>query len=358
MKEKKKGGAKRKALIALCIVLALILALLIVATIYAESLLSLIGRVDKDNEGSMTPEEYQQWLNSQTEDKNATGETIDPDDIIWGNNTTPIEKEEHIYNFMLIGQDRRAGEGRQRSDSMILCTVDTKTATLTMTSFMRDMYVQIPGYYDDKMNACYQIGGMKLLDECLEVNFGVQVDANVEVDFGGFIEIIDLIGGIDIELNRSEANYLNRRGNWDVDNSTAGTWSLKEGMNHLTGEQALAYSRIRYIGNADFERTDRQRRVLTTVLDSFRDLSIPQLNSLLWKIMPMLTTDMTNADIIAYAMELLPLLRGLTINTQRIPADGTFKFANIKGVSMIVPDLEANRKLLEEAMAIGTDPQE
>ncbi len=352
--EDKKNGTKRKVLIALCIVLAVILALLIFVTVYFDSLLNLIGELDNRK---MTDEEYQQWLSSQTEESEPTAETIDPDDVTWGGNTEPIETQAHIYNFLLIGQDRREGQDRQRSDAMILCTINTQTATLTMTSFMRDMYVQIPGYMDNRINSCYQVGGMELLDECLAVNFGIHVDGNIEVDFGGFMDVIDLIGGVDIELTRAEANYLNRRGNWDVDDSTAGSWSLTEGMNHLTGEQALAFSRIRYVGNGDFERTDRQRRVLTTMLDGCRDLSITQLNSLLWKVMPMLATDLSNSEIISYALELLPLLKNLTIETQRIPADDTFKYATIRGMSVLVPDIEANRKLLEDTMVLAEDPE-
>lgn len=350
MKQKKN---RKTGLIILCVVLALILLLLLAATIYVESLLNLIGRVDKDNESTMSSSEYQDWLNSQTEpdEPDFTGVTVDPEDVTWGE-TEPIQIEPHVYNFLLIGQDRREGEGRQRSDAMILCTMNTQTRTLTMTSFMRDLYVQIPGYSDNRINACYQLGGMSLLDQCLAVNFGVQVDGNVEVDFGGFMELIDHLGGVDMELTRSEANYLNRRGNWDVDNSTAGQWSLVEGMNHLTGEQALAFSRIRYIGNGDFERTDRQRRVLTALLDMCRDMSIPELNDLLWTVLPMLSTDLDNSQIIAYALELLPMVKDLQIVTQRIPADGTFQYANIRDMSVLLPNLESNRELLKAAMLI------
>ena len=123
-------------------------------------------------------------------------------------------------------------------------------------------------------------------------------------------------------------------------------------MNHLTGEQALAYSRIRYIGNGDFERTDRQRKVLTALLDKCRDMSIPELNDLLWTALPMLSTDLTDVQIISYALELLPLIKDLKVQTQRIPADGTFQFANIKNMEVLLPNLEKNRELLKAAMLI------
>ena len=346
-RETKKMNGKKKFLIGLCVVLSLILALLLAAAIWMDSTLGLIGRQLDDEQ--MTDEEYQAFLNEQEDEGNATGTTIDPNDINWDPSSGLLETSDNIINILLIGQDRREGQGRQRSDAMILCTINLQTKTLTMTSFMRDMYVQIPGYNDNRINVCYPIGGMPLLDECLEKNFGVDVDGNFEVDFGGFMDVVDLIGGVDIELTADEAAYLNRNGNWGVSN-TAGAWSLKEGMNHLTGEQALAYSRIRYIGNGDFGRTERQRKVLGKILEECNGMSIAQLNAMLREILPLLTTDMTNADIVGLAMKVFPMLTDLKVNNVRIPADGTYRAATINGMSVLVPDLSDNREILSAAM--------
>ncbi len=349
---KKRSGAKKAALIALCVVLSIILLLLILLAVFIIPKLSLINRVG--DQEAMSASEYQEFLNSQTEtvDPDFTGETLDPTDVQWEEHDGNIVQGDGVINILLIGQDRREGQGRQRSDAMILCTVNIPNKTLTMTSFMRDMYVQIPGYYDNRINACYQIGGMDLLDKCLNVNFGVEVDGNIEVDFDGFIGIIDMLGGVEIELKSSEANYLNRRGNWDVDDSTAWTWDLKPGLNRLTGEQALAYSRIRNIGNADFERTERQRKVLDSLMKACKGLSISELNKLLDELLPLLTTDMNPyTDIPSYALQVFPILSELEIITQRIPADGTYRDANISGMRVLVPDLEANRELLAQSMS-------
>lgn len=347
-KTKKKVDGKRVALIILCIFLALVLAALILVAV-GQYYLGLINRDVDDS--TMSNEEYEQWLQDQTEVATGTAPEIDPEDVTWQDQY--IEQGKHIINILLIGQDRREGEGRQRSDSMILCTVNTETKTLTMTSFMRDLYVQIPGYSPNKMNACYQIGGMDLLDACLETNFGVTVDGNVEVDFSGFMDVVDMMGGVDIELNQSEANYLNRRGNWDVDDSTAGTWHLTEGMNHLTGEQALAYSRIRYVGNGDFERTERQRKVLSAMVEQSRNLSIPQLNGLLQAALPLLTTDLSNQEIIGYAAKVFTILPDLKIDTQRVPADGTWEYAVINNLDVVrMFDVETNVDMLRKVMEL------
>ena len=261
-----------------------------------------------------------------------------------------LEDDDQIINILLIGQDARAGESRQRSDSMILCTVNLHTNTLTMTSFMRDMYVDIPGKSANRINAAYQMGGMELLDLTLLQNFGVVVDYNIEIDFEGFMKAVDIIGGVDVDLSQAEANYLNRWGNWDVDNSTAGTWNLRAGMNHLTGEQALAYCRIREVGNSDFGRTDRQRLVLNTVMDECKSLSARQLDKLLKEMLPLITTDMNSKQIDNFALNLLPLLPKLSVFQLRMPADGAYADKIVDGMQVLVPDLESNKAQLQAAI--------
>ena len=185
-KESAKGSksvsSKRTLLIVLCSVLALVLVLLVVGTAYMESIMGLIGRDHDDS--SLSASELEEFLKGETEtmDPNFTGEILDENDVNLNLFEGNAEASEHIINIMLIGQDRRPGEGRTRSDVMILCTINKQTQEITMTSFMRDMYVAIPGYSDNKMNAAYALGGMTTLEACLEKNFGIHVDGNVEVD--------------------------------------------------------------------------------------------------------------------------------------------------------------------------------
>ncbi|MBO5316919.1 MAG: LCP family protein [Oscillospiraceae bacterium] len=349
-KEKKKWSLRRKILVALCVALTLVLVLLVAATAYLEGVLGLINRTDPDkNHSGMSESEYMDSvLEDETLDPDFTGPEMDPNDVVWGN-STQIEKTADVINILLIGQDRRQGEGRSRSDAMILCTINKKEKTLTLSSFMRDMYVQIPGHKDNRINASYAMGGMKLLDECLNKNFGVTIDGNIEVDFFGFMKAIDLVGGVEIELTSSEASYLNKHGNWDVEDN-ARKWNLKKGVNTLNGSQAVAYSRIRKIGNGDFGRTNRHRIVLNALLEKAKTMSITKLNALLLEVLPLLTTDLSNAQIMGFTLELFPILSDLTVNTQQIPADGTYKMTNIRGMSVILPDLEKNTKILEQIM--------
>lgn len=341
---------RRTVLIVLCVFLAIILVLLLAVTIYAESLLGMINRVDPNAaDSTMSPSELQEFLDNerQTEqtDPNYTGPYMNAEDVTWApDSNDPIQKSENIINILLIGQDRRPGETRARSDAMILCTVNKSEKTVTLTSFMRDLYVQIPGYSDNRINVSYALGGMKLLDECLEKNFGVVVDGNVEVDFSGFETVIDLVGGVNIELSSAEASHLN---------SQNSGWALSSGVNHLNGEQALAYARIRSVSNdesGDFGRTSRQRIVLSELVEQAKTMSLAQLNNLLMEMLPTLSTDLTDAEIFGYVVELFPLLTDLKIETGRIPADGAYRMTMIDGMSVLLPDLDASRQLLKEIM--------
>ena len=336
---------KRVMLIILSVLLSVILVALIAGTSYMERMLNLINKNPDDS--TMSREEYEQFLKDQqaTEETGVTAETIDPNDVNLELNKQPVEGKEHIINIMLIGQDRRPGEGRTRSDVMILCTVNKKTKELTLTSFMRDMYVAIPGYPDDRMNHTYAFGGMKLLDKCMQENFGVKLDGNVEVDFDGFKDVIDLMGGVDIYLGKTEANYMIAHG-YDVFNGT----------NRLYGEAALFYARNRSIGNGDFTRTERQRKVLNALFEKCRGMSLSQLQNLMEKVLPMITTDLTNRKILDYLTDLVPMLGDMQVNTNRIPADNTFKYASIRNMSVLVPDLEANRVILNEIMTRTVRP--
>ena len=258
----------------------------------------------------------------------------------------PEVSYEHVVNILLVGQDRLPGQGRQRSDSMILITINKGTKAVTLTSFMRDSYVQIPGYEPNKMNAAYAFGGMKLLSETMQVNFGVDVDGCVEVDFNGFQQVVDLLGGVDINLTAAEAKYMNH----------ATKWGLQVGTNHLTGEQALAYSRIREI-DSDYQRARRQRAVIMAIIEKYKTLPVLDMIDLLEDILPLVTTNMEKNEIISYTLDVGPMLAGADYSTLRIPADGTFK----GGMARVRPglaawfqydiDFAANRKLLEQIMA-------
>ncbi len=333
---KKSTSWKKKLLIVLCCVLAALLLVCAGLFIWADSLLGGINRFD-GSEQTLSSDELGGMVDGT--DKNPI---IDQAEAI------PTGKD--VINILLVGQDRREGQPRMHSDAMVLCTINKTTKTLTMTSFMRDMWVYIPNHYNERINVPYMVGGFELLNDTLEYNFGVRADYNVEIDFSGFMTAVDLVGGVDIELTAQEARYLNRRGNWDVEENQ--NWQLVEGINRLTGSQALAYSRIRAIGD-DFERTQRQRTVLTVLMEKAKTLDAAKLYEMAKSVIPLLTTDMTNPQIMGLLLEVVPILSDMETVSQRIPMDGEYHFANKGGASVIelTPEnYEVNKQLLIEAM--------
>ena len=246
-----------------------------------------------------------------------------------------------LLNILLIGQDAREGEEQARSDSMILCTYNKATQELTMTSFLRDLYVPIPGHGSNRINAAYAFGGTSLLKKTIDQNFSVAIDGCIEVDFTHFAEIIDQLGGVEIELRQDEANVINKQ---------TGS-NLAEGTHQLDGFQALTYSRIRNLDiDGDVSRTNRQRKLMNAVVDSLREVSIPEVTPLIGKILPMLTTDLSRGQLFLYALEILPHLSDIAIHSQRIPADGTYTDKTIDGMSVLVADMNAQRQHLRNTL--------
>ena len=179
-------------------------------------------------------------------------------------------KEEGVTNILLIGNDSRENGEDGRSDAMILLSISNKTKKIYMTSLLRDMYVEIPGHKDNRLNAAYSYGGAELLMETIEQNFDIHISRYVLVNFEAFANLVDAVGGVDLELTGKEVEYVNgylveynillgRPEGTDYFDDLSG------GMVHLNGPQALAYCRNRYIGT-DFGRTERQRKVLTEVI--------------------------------------------------------------------------------------------
>lgn len=347
---KRSGGWLRALITVICVLLALALVFLAVGATFANYLFSKMNRVQMGSEPTISPSKVEDMLST---DPDLT--PVDPSeslpnigDITFpSEDPNPVGQGDHVINILLIGQDTESGAVRARSDTMILVTFNTKAGTVTFTSFMRDAYVQIPGYKPNKLNHAYQYGGMKLLNDTLKVNFGVEVDGDVEVNFAQFETIIDRLGGVDINLTEEEAGYMNL--------GIGKEWGLKPGVNHLNGIQALTYARIREI-DSDYHRTQRQRILLTALTDAYKNQPMDKMLVLLEEIMGLVTTNMTDAQIWDCAFKLLPMMSGIRIQNDRIPADGTFRQGNVqvrpglKGWFQYDIDFEANRNRLQQFM--------
>ena len=329
-KKKKRQAALRHTLTVLSIVLGLILALLIAGTVYANYLLGKVNYVDEDTTvPTYSQEEIEQIINeTEPEDPDFTGPELKEEEVIL--ETAPVleEKSDNVVTILLLGADRRKNEPA-RTDTIILCTFNKTQSAITLTSILRDTYVRIPGYKSNRINAPYVFGGASLLEETLEYNFGIEVDGYVEVDFSHFAKLIDLLGGIELEVTAGVANFIY---------SESGT-RVKTGMQLLNGEQALHYSRYRGTAAGDLDRTNRQRVVLSTLLNEYKSKSMTELLGLLDDILPMVTTDMTQDEILEYFMDFFPMLASAELVSKRIPADDAFYGAKIDGMSVLVPDI-------------------
>lgn len=211
-----------------------------------------------------------------------------------------------VINIALFGIDAEDG-GVGRSDSIIIATIDTTHKKFKLTSIMRDSYVTIEGHGDDKINHAYAFGGPQLAIKTLNENFDLNIDDFVAVNFTTLPKIIDMLGGVTIDITSEEVSHIP-----GID--TAGTYTL-------TGEQALAYSRIRYASGGDYVRTDRQRTVLSKVFEKVLSINFTQYPSLLSEILPMVQTNLDYSEILNLGNEVLKM--GVTtLEQERFPRDG------------------------------------
>ena len=327
--------SRRGCLIALIVVLSLVLAALVAVAAVGNYYLGRLNHFENPVPNGSEPKMSDEF-DTETQEGIETLETVDASDIVFG---TVDVLEGDMINIMLIGQDRRPGEERSRSDSMILVTLNKQKNTIQLTSFMRDLYVQIPGYLDNRLNVAYRYGDVTLMNETFLVNFGLEIDGNVMVDFDEFTEIIEVIGGVTLEISKAEADYMNKRS----DNT------FQAGVNYMNAEDALTFTRMRYAAGGDYGRTDRQRRVLMALAESMRHEDVWTLLELFDKILPYISTNLDNAQILQCIKDGAAILsNGGQIQTYRIPQDDAHYPASIRGMAVLVPDLEECREDLQE----------
>lgn len=243
----------------------------------------------------------------------STGVTTETTISVAGGGNTLLSSD-NVLNIMLFGMDTPPSEeDHGRSDTSILLSIDNVHKKLKLTSFQRDTYVSIPGHGENKINSAFSYGGEKLSIDTIETNFGIKVDKYATVDFSSFRQVIEALGGVDIELSLEEIKYINAQ--IDVNDQTDVTSFLKydetkeKQMMHLDGYQALWYARDRGYdslgGNPeysfsgdDWDRTSRQRNLITTIIKNLReDASLTELVSIANKIGPLVTTNLKKGDI-------------------------------------------------------------
>lgn len=259
-----------------------------------------------------------------------------------------LASADYVKNILLIGVDAREGEEAEktRSDTMMLVTIDTRNKQIKLTSFLRDMYLEIPGYREDKLNAAQSHGGTQLLVDTLEYNFKVDIDNYMLVSFDMFTAIIDELGGVNVEITDKEAKYINSKDHMSRDDGFAFPEELSGGMQHFTGAQALWYSRIRYL-DSDFMRTQRQRKVITAIVKEAVGRSPFALLDMVEKVMPMVKTDLTEDEMMDLGLHALTYLKYDIVQMQ-VPLSDAYKSATRRGQSVLLPDMDKNRTAFKQ----------
>lgn len=249
-----------------------------------------------------------------------------------------------VKNILLIGVDGDDSSDSLRSDSMILVSLDTVHGKIKLSSFLRDSWVQIPGHKFAKLNAAYAMGGAQLLVDTLEYNFKVNINDCILVDFTMFTDIIDAVGGIDVEVTPAEAQFINR--------TTRHTVNSGESV-HLDGAQALVYCRIRKL-DSDYMRTYRQRKVINALLDKVKDGDLLKTVMAFFKVIPKIQTNMNPFEIacLAYRSGFSALFFD-TVST-RIPTDSTSWNGTENSQSVVELDVPANAEYLYEFIYSGS----
>lgn len=267
--------------------------------------------------------------------------------------TSEPMKEDGVINVLLIGNDSRLAGDDGRSDAMILVSISDKTKTITMTSFLRDMYVEIPGHDGNRLNAAYAYGGAELLMETIEANFGIPIHRYALVNFQAFANLVDAVGGIDLELTNDEVNWINAylMEYNQLEGKDLATDFLDPSLSgnlHLNGPQALAFTRNRYIGT-DFGRTERQRKVLSAVIKKLPGAVATNGGELADGLFPNLTTNLREGECFNLSLNAWKFL-GYEMVQQCVPLEGTYSNADIRGMAVLQVDFDANRQFLKSTL--------
>lgn len=326
-KAPEKGNAWVKVLV---IVLAVIL---VIGALGAWFVVSKMNKIQKAQlaENQLSEEDLAGLL---VEDPTQETETV-PTETTEPKPTDPdYGKMGKVINVLLIGQDAREGEESKNSDTVILITVNKETKKITMTSFLRDSYVTLNNVVDSngkshsgstKLTLAYALGyqwggtlgAMQVMDQVITNNFGPVVDHNIEVNMEAFDACINALGGVTITLDKDEAKYMNNYfSKFDAEGR-----EFFEGDNLVDGWAAEVYVRTRHANNGDndYNRTNRQRQVVAQVLEKVKNMSILELNKLVDQLLPLVSTDMTNADMTNYILEVLPILPEVTLESIQCP---------------------------------------
>lgn len=352
--KKPKMSKKKKGAIVAGIFLVLIVIIAGVVYYMGHRYYTKTNYMTDDEVQALIEKQKEEQQEKETEEETTVEEEVDPELLEAQQNMAqyasaePITTDGNVYNIMLVGLDTTDKGWIGNSDSMILISVNYRLEQISMISLMRDTHVMIPGIGYRKLNATYPNGGGPLLAKTVEENYKIDVDRYVTVDFGSMIDIIDEIGTIEITFTPKEAENANKSIKQQC--RILGLKSKKylipgEGTYECNGMQAVAYARIRKVGNSDYQRTERQREVLLKLLDKVKAMSFEDLDRLATRLLPLLTHNVPESEFWGLLAK-APTLMKYKIISDRIPYDGMYHGYN----GDLVPDWEPTVRKLKETI--------
>ncbi|KNZ43074.1 LCP family protein [Acetobacterium bakii] len=251
-----------------------------------------------------------------------------------------MAKQHKIVNVAVFGVDGRDDVEGDRTDTIMIASADYEHSKIKVTSLMRDTYVYVNKKYGyDKLNAAYAFGGPDLALQTINQNFDTAITDYVTVDFDAMVTMVNAVDGVTIDIKtEEELDWVNEYINDVNEKVNTGSPHLEEtGSQLVDGSQALAYCRVRYAGDGDFERTQRQRAVFEQVLSKALDLDLMAQYKLLMDTLPYVETSLSTLEIMKYAAN-LAFMPSKDIEQTRLPADELISLDMLDGVSYVIPD--------------------
>ena len=265
-------------------------------------------------------------------------------------NQVDFKAVDGITNILLAGTDGRPGEKTSRSDAMMILTVDTKNKNLKMTSLNRDTYVDIPGHSKEKLTHAYAYGGINLLAKTIENNFKIDIQNYAIVDFYSFMDIVDALGGVEVDIRQKEIKEINkfiREETYAWSGKTSPMQLIEHsGVQKINGYQALSYSRIRKNDTTE-ERDRRQRQVIEGLVNGVKDLPVSRYPKLLNTILPYVKTNMKPTQILGLGIKILRL-NDLSIAQVEFPFANSSKSVTLPKAGYVVKYDESSLDILHD----------
>lgn len=319
----------KKGLKIFLIVLAVILILLIITGIVAFAFV-------KDKLNKINYEEIDTSSLSMNEN------LINDINSIEGIDITQEEFDE-IKTIAIFGSDSRNIEDTYddgRSDCIIIATINPSNKSISLVSIPRDTYVNVPGHGKTKINHAFAYGQEQLSIKTINENFGLNISEYITVSWEAVVRIVDMVGGIDLEISEAEKDFINNGVDYTATNANGSNEKLvNSGKVHLNGTQVLVHCRNRFVGNNDFARAERQRTVITTLLQVISQKSVTEINKIIDEFLPYVKT---NIDVVKYSSYIPDILKYkneylANITSAQVPALGEASGQYIGGIYYYVP---------------------